>query len=54
LFVRVLNTGILPTRKKAIQSNVSASIVFKTKGSVIDVSKINQGTEFVAEVTVKT
>jgi hypothetical protein len=50
LFVRVLNTGILPIgQEKAIQSNVSASIVFKS-----DVSKINQGTEFVAEVTVKT
>ncbi|QZK91476.1 hypothetical protein K5V07_13605 [Flavobacterium sp. CHNK8] len=55
LYVRVLNTGILPIgQEKAIQSNVSASIVFKNrKGGVIDVSKINQGTEFVAEVTVK-
>jgi hypothetical protein len=55
LFVRVLNTGILPVgQEKAIQSNVSASIVFKNrKGGAIDVSKINQGTEFVAEVTVK-
>ncbi|MGZ9676907.1 alpha-2-macroglobulin family protein [Flavobacterium sp. GNP001] len=55
LYVRVLNTGILPIgQEKAIQSNVSASIVFKNrKGSVINVSKINQGTEFVAEVTVK-
>ncbi len=55
LFVRVLNTGILPIgQEKAIQSNVSASIVFKNrKGGVINVSTINQGTEFVAEVTVK-
>lgn len=55
LFVRVLNTGILPVgQEKAIQSNVSASIVFKNrKGGVINVSKINQGTEFVAEVTVR-
>jgi uncharacterized protein YfaS (alpha-2-macroglobulin family) len=55
LFVRVLNTGILPIgQEKAIQSNVSASIVFKNrKGSVINVSKINQGTEFVAEVMVR-
>jgi uncharacterized protein YfaS (alpha-2-macroglobulin family) len=55
LFVRVLNIGILPIgQEKAIQSNVSASIVFKNrKGGVINVSKINQGTEFVAEVTVK-
>jgi len=55
LYVRVLNTGILPIgQEKAIQSNVSASLVFKNrKGGVIDVSKINQGTEFVAEVTVR-
>lgn len=55
LFVRLLNTGILPIgQEKAIQSNVSASIVFKNrKGGIINVSKINQGTEFVAEVTVK-
>lgn len=55
LFVRVLNTGILPIgQEKAIQSNVSASIVFKNrKGGVINVSKINQGTEFIAEVSVQ-
>ncbi|WP_300977216.1 alpha-2-macroglobulin [Flavobacterium sp.] len=55
LFVRVLNTGILPIgQEKAIQSNVSASILFKNrKGGVINVSKINQGTEFIAEVTVR-
>jgi len=55
LFVRVLNTGILPIgQENAVQSNVSASIVFKNrKGGVINVSKINQGTEFVAEVTVR-
>ncbi len=55
LFVRVLNTGILPIgQEKAIQSNISASIVFKNrKGGVINVSTINQGTEFVAEVSVK-
>ncbi|MEM0578430.1 alpha-2-macroglobulin family protein [Flavobacterium polysaccharolyticum] len=55
LFVRVLNTGILPIgQEKAIQSNVSASIVFKNrKGSNINVSKISQGTEFIAEVMVR-
>ncbi|HEU4788814.1 MAG TPA: alpha-2-macroglobulin family protein, partial [Flavobacterium sp.] len=55
LFIRVLNTGILPIgQENAVQSNVSASIVFKNrKGEVINVSKINQGTEFVAEVTVR-
>jgi len=55
LFVRVLNTGILPIgQEKAVQSNVSASIVFKNrKGGVINVTTINQGTEFIAEVTVR-
>ncbi|WP_158728758.1 MULTISPECIES: alpha-2-macroglobulin [unclassified Flavobacterium] len=55
LFVRVLKTGILPIgQEKAIQSNVSASIVFKNrKGSNINVSKISQGTEFIAEVMVR-
>ena len=55
VYVRVLNTGILPIgQEKAIQSDVSASIVFKNrKGSVINVSKISQGTEFIAEVTIK-
>nr|WP_315145387.1 MG2 domain-containing protein [uncultured Flavobacterium sp.] len=55
LFVRVLNTGILPIGKEqVIQSNLSAKVVFKNrKGAVINVSKINQGTEFLAEVTVK-
>ncbi|MFH6947130.1 alpha-2-macroglobulin [Flavobacterium sp. FlaQc-51] len=55
IYVRVLNTGILPIgQENVIQSDVSAAIVFKDrKGSIINVSKINQGTEFVAEVTVK-
>ena len=55
VYVRVLNTGILPIgQENAIQSDVSANIVFKNrKGSVINVSKISQGTEFVAEVTVR-
>ncbi|WP_264526224.1 alpha-2-macroglobulin family protein [Flavobacterium sp. N502536] len=55
VYVRVLNTGILPIgQENAIQSDVSANIIFKNrKGSVINVSKISQGTEFVAEVTVR-
>lgn len=55
VYVRVLNTGILPIgQENAVQSDVSANIVFKNrKGSVINVSKISQGTEFVAEVTVR-
>lgn len=55
VYVRILNTGILPIgQENAIQSDVSASIVFKNrKGGVINVSKISQGTGFIAEVTVK-
>jgi len=55
VYVRVLNTGILPIgQEKVIASDVSAAIVFKNrKGSVINVSKISQGTEFIAEVTIR-
>jgi len=55
IYVRILNTGILPIgQENAIQSNLSAGIIFKNrKGGVINVSKIAQGTEFVAEVTIK-
>lgn len=55
VYVRVLNTGILPIgQEKAIHSDVSASVVFKNrKGSIINVSKISQGTEFIAEVTIR-
>jgi uncharacterized protein YfaS (alpha-2-macroglobulin family) len=53
LFVRILNSGILPVgSEKAMQQNVSAGLVFKDrKGKVISVTKIAQGTEFYAEVT---
>ncbi|KIC04050.1 membrane protein [Flavobacterium sp. JRM] len=55
IYVRVLNTGILPIgQENVVQSDVSAGIVFKNrKGGVINVSKITQGTEFIAEVTVR-
>lgn len=55
VYVRVLNSGILPIgQEQAMQSNLSASVVFRDrKGAVINVSKISQGTEFVAEVTIK-
>ena len=53
LFVRVLNSGILPVgNEKVIQNNLSSSVVFKDrKGKAISVTKIAQGTEFYAEVT---
>jgi uncharacterized protein YfaS (alpha-2-macroglobulin family) len=55
IYVRVLNTGILPIgQENVVQSDVSAGIVFKNrKGGVINVSRITQGTEFIAEVTVR-
>ncbi len=55
LYVRILNSGILPVGKEqVVQSNLSAGVVFKDrKGNAINVSTIKQGTEFVAEVTVQ-
>jgi len=55
VYVRVLNTGILPVgTEQPYQSNLSAGVVFKNrKGEIINVAKIAQGTEFIAEVTVK-
>lgn len=54
LFVRVLNSGILPVGKeKPVQNNLSAGVVFKDrKGKVISVGQIAQGTEFIAEATI--
>ena len=54
LFVSIVNTGILPIgEEKTIQKNLAASIKFKGRnGSIIDPSKITQGTDFVAEVTI--
>jgi uncharacterized protein YfaS (alpha-2-macroglobulin family) len=53
LFVRVLNSGILPVgSEKVVQNNLEANVVFRNrKGAAINVSKIAQGTEFYAEVT---
>ncbi len=55
LYVRVLNSGILPVgQEHVVQSNLNANIVYKNrKGQKINVSKINQGTEFIAEVTIR-
>jgi len=55
IYVRILNSGILPVGKEQpMQSNLSANVVFKDrKGNVLNVTTIKQGTEFVAEVTVR-
>ena len=53
LYVRVLNSGILPIgQEQVLQSNLNATVVYKDrKGKPLGVSKIAQGTEFIAEVT---
>lgn len=53
LFIRVYNSGILPVGKELpLQNNLTASVAFKDrKGNNINVSRIAQGTEFIAEIT---
>jgi uncharacterized protein YfaS (alpha-2-macroglobulin family) len=55
LYVRVLNSGILPVgQEKEIQKNFSTSVVYKDrKGSVLNLSSVKQGTEIVAQVTIR-
>lgn len=54
IFVRVLNSGILPVGKEnPVQNNLSANVVFRDrKGKAIPIAKIAQGTEFIAEATI--
>lgn len=54
IYVRVLNSGILPVgNEKVIQKNLNATVKFTSKsGAVLAVSKIKQGTEVVAEITI--
>lgn len=53
VYVSIINNGILPVgAEKIIQKNLSTQIKFKGRnGSVINPSKITQGTDFIAEVT---
>ncbi|MGF1559343.1 MAG: alpha-2-macroglobulin [Flavobacteriaceae bacterium] len=53
VYVSVVNSGILPVgEEKTVQKNLSAQMVFKGRdGTRLDPSKITQGTDFVAEVT---
>ncbi|MCD8435504.1 hypothetical protein LNJ03_09370 [Tenacibaculum dicentrarchi] len=55
LYVRVFNKGILPVGKeKVIQKNIETTVSYKTKeGTTISIDNLSQGTNFVAEVTVK-
>ena len=54
VFVRVLNTGILPLGQEiAEKRNLNVRVVYKDKdGRAIDVSKLTQGTDFMASVTI--
>ena len=53
LYVSFINSGVLPVgEEKTFQKGLSAQLVFKGRnGSKIDPSKMMQGTDFVAEVT---
>jgi uncharacterized protein YfaS (alpha-2-macroglobulin family) len=55
LYARVLTGGILPIgQEKAMQSKLFTNLVFKSRsGAVVNVSKIAQGTEFIAEITIR-
>ncbi|MDI1257384.1 MAG: MG2 domain-containing protein [Flavobacterium sp.] len=55
IYVRVLSSGILPIgQEQVVQNSLSANVVFKNrKGAVVNVTKIAQGTEFIAEVTIR-
>ncbi|WP_299162471.1 MG2 domain-containing protein [uncultured Tenacibaculum sp.] len=55
LYVRLLNKGILPVGvEKIVQKNLETTITYKTKGgNRIDPISISQGTNFIAEVTVR-
>ncbi len=55
LFVRVVTEGIPEVGPTAgFENNLKVEIVFKnSEGASIDISKLNQGTDFIAEVTVR-
>jgi len=55
LYVSIVNSGILPVGdEKTVQRNLTATVSYKGRnGSTLDVSKIQQGTDFVAEVTLR-
>ena len=53
VYVNIINSGILPVGdEKVVQKNLAAITVFKGRnGSILNPSKITQGTDFIAEVT---
>ncbi|MBQ4805224.1 hypothetical protein J8L88_20350 [Aquimarina sp. MMG015] len=54
IFVQLATSGILPVgQEKVIQSNFKAIVDYKNRdGKIIDVTRLSQGTDFVAEVTI--
>lgn len=54
IYARVLNKGILPVgQEKTAQRNLTATVSYKTKnGKLLATSKVSQGTDFIAEVTI--
>lgn len=54
LFVRLSNSGVLPVgQEKAMQGNLTASVAYADrKGTPVNISKIRQGTEFMAVMTI--
>ncbi|WP_431167265.1 alpha-2-macroglobulin family protein [Tenacibaculum halocynthiae] len=55
LYVRVFNKGILPVgEEKVVQKNLEATVVYKSKEGVkVEPNSLSQGTNFVAEVSVR-
>ncbi|WP_194767502.1 alpha-2-macroglobulin family protein [Tamlana sp. I1] len=54
VYVTILNAGILPIgEEKVIQQNLLGNIIYKNeKGNTIEPSKIQQGTDFIAEISI--
>lgn len=55
LYVRIINSGILPVgAEKEVQRNLEVKRSFKGRnGTPLDIAAISQGTDFIAEVTLK-
>lgn len=55
VYVRLLNTGVLPVgEEKVIQNNLSAQVVYKKRnGEILNMNSIIQGTEVVAQIVIK-
>ncbi len=54
VYVSIVTNGILPVgEEKIIEQNLRANVEYKNRnGSKLDISEIQQGTDFVAEVTI--